>query len=258
MLVVGFIAIIIFFLFAMFGTASIGFAGWYFLLQSGEKQHGEILLYITIIFICILFLLCLKIILRSHKRVHSIEKMIDLARINGIVDEDRFDTFGKLGSELKILYNEIIAISEKRAQRLFFMDSMADVLFDVISEKIIAVDIQGNILYAGQKAIPKKETFPLSEKGLAITELIPSLDFTEAASKASREHATITVPLHAGASMICIPIFGSDNSANGFLLSLDNLESAGFAVEHFLEKIRSEKKKTTEKRDLGKKRFFHR
>jgi hypothetical protein len=257
MLVVSLISITIFFLLAMLGIAGIGFSGWYYLLQFGEKQHGEIILYITIIALCIFLLIWINILFHSFKRIHTIEKMIDLARVNGIVDGERFDTFGKLGFELKMLYNEIINISEQRAQRLFFMDSLSAAVFEVINEKIIAVDIKGAILYAGQKAIPKKDAFPLSEKGLAITELIPDFDFAEAASRATREHSAVTVSLHAVTSMVCIPIFGRDNSPNGFLLLLDNLEAAGFAVEHLFERFRSEKKKTTEKRDLVKKRFFH-
>ncbi|OJF76464.1 MAG: hypothetical protein BKP49_07135 [Treponema sp. CETP13] len=243
MLIVNFVLVVIFFILAMLSSLATGFISWHLLLLAGNKTAGETMLYCTIIVNVILLFLLFLLIKRSYKRTNTVEKMIDFARINGVVDKEYFNNLGTLGAELKTLYSEIENISEKRAKRLFFMDSLTHTIFDEINEKMIVLDPQGNILYAWRKAFQKKEAIPSSVIGVSITEMYPDFNFTNAASKAALEHSAVSVMVKTGVHAVCIPILANNNSVDGYLLIMGKIEAASITVEHLLERLKTDTKK---------------
>lgn len=243
MLIVNFVVVVIFFILAIISSLVTGFVSWHLLLSEGNKIAAETMLYFTIVVTIFLVIILFFIINRSYKRIKTIEKMIDFARINGVIDKEYFNKLGVLGVELKSLYSEIEDISEKRAQRLFFMDSLTHTIFDEINEKMIVLNLQGNVLYAWRKAFQKKETMPFSIIGMSITEMYPDFNFTNAASKSALEHSAISVILKPGVHAVCIPILAQNSSVDGYLLIIGKKEAASVTVDHLFERLKTDTKK---------------
>lgn len=220
MLFVSSFSLIIFFVVSLIGVIGLGVLSYLILISHEAKSLAEFILYLAIIMTGALILTLLSIIRKSAKKAKTLSGIIELARVTGIVAEDRLIAFGEMGHGLKILFRELTDISLKRGKRLFFMDVATNTLLASIEERIFVLDPVGIILYASEKALPEKLGNSADSIGKDITEYFPEFDFAEVATRASQEHSEITFNFER-TTTICTPIFSQENEVDGFVIVLE-------------------------------------
>lgn len=117
---------------------------------SENKATAEMLLFV---FLCAALVLCicfLSIVFYSRQKRSALQRINKLVRVNSGAALKRFGEFGKLGKFLQSFFENILDISEKRANRIVFLDHALRLACSTSSEPFLIVNDSGFIKYVSK------------------------------------------------------------------------------------------------------------
>ena len=115
-----------------------------------NKATAEMLLFV---FLCAALVLCicfLSIVFYSRQKRSALQRINKLVRVNSGAALKRFGEFGKLGKFLQSFFENILDISEKRANRIVFLDHAIRLACSASSEPFLIVNDSGLIKYVSK------------------------------------------------------------------------------------------------------------
>ena len=115
-----------------------------------NKATAETLLFV---FLCAALVLCicfLSIVFYSRQKRSALQRINKLVRVNSGAALKRFGEFGKLGKFLQSFFENILDISEKRANRIVFLDHAIRLACSASSEPFLIVNDSGFIKYVSK------------------------------------------------------------------------------------------------------------
>lgn len=115
-----------------------------------NKATAETLLFV---FLCAALVLCicfLSIVFYSRQKRSALQRINKLVRVNSGAALKRFGEFGKLGKFLQSFFENILDISEKRANRIMFLDHAIRLACSASSEPFLIVNDSGLIKYVSK------------------------------------------------------------------------------------------------------------
>ena len=115
-----------------------------------NKISAENFLFISICSVVILCLCFASVIIYSRQRRSALYRINKLVHINSAAAIKRFDEFGKLGKFLQSFFENILDISEKRANRIVFLDRALRLACSASSEPFLIVNDSGFIKYVSK------------------------------------------------------------------------------------------------------------
>ena len=105
------------------------------------------------VFLCAALVLCicfLSIVFYSRQKRSALQRINKLVRVNSGAALKRFGEFGKLGKFLQSFFENILDISEKRANRIVFLDHAIRLACSASSEPFLIVNDSGFIKYVSK------------------------------------------------------------------------------------------------------------
>ena len=115
-----------------------------------NKATAEMLLFV---FLCAALVLCicfLSIVFYSRQKRSALQRINKLVRVNSGAALKRFGEFGKLGKFFQSFFENILDISEKRANRIVFLDHAIRLACSASSEPFLIVNDSGFIKYVSK------------------------------------------------------------------------------------------------------------
>lgn len=211
------------FMFISFSSLSgIGIASYLFLMKENRKSLAEALLFTAIVGGVLLIVLMLYLIFFSRRKVKNMEKIINIARTNGVLAQERFKEFGALGMSLKILYREILEISERRASRIFLLNNLIENLLGFVNEPLLIVDATGRIMHADEKYIAQFSPEAPLMQDTVIMDLYPKIDFKAIVQEAMHTHTVVEYLLEKD-KLYFYPVHGKTNSPDVFCVAFGKI-----------------------------------
>ncbi len=218
-----FISIPLFIVFVCISAGTVCAAGifsYILLMRYGYKSPAETVFFWALVAFVLLIVVLFYIVIYSRRRVRGMEKIVELVRFNGVLAEDRFSEFGSLGTSLRLLYHEILEVSERRADRIYLLNNMTETLLGFVDEAMLVTDVAGKVLLASPKYIAKYGEQSLNIVGSMITKLYPGLDFKSVFLQAEQTHGSIEYKI-ADASAVFYPVHGKQNTIDAMCVSFD-------------------------------------
>ena len=167
-----------------------------------NKATAEMLLFV---FLCAALVLCicfLSIVFYSRQKRSALQRINKLVRVNSGAALKRFGEFGKLGKFLQSFFENILDISEKRANRIVFLDHALRLACSASSEPFLIVNDSGFIKYVSKgfesKGFEKSGTEKNSATarkntaGAQISDLYPDIHYDDIFTEISHSRSERT------------------------------------------------------------------
>ncbi|MGI5172028.1 hypothetical protein H0R92_00280 [Treponema sp. OMZ 840] len=142
-----------------------------------NKISAENFLFISIcaaLFLCLCFA---SVIIYSRQRRSALYRINKLVRVNSAAAIKRFSEFGKLGKFFQSFFENILDISERRAQRIVFLDRALHLVCGESNENIAIVNDVGEIKYAA-KGFEKSNNLEQGN-GTHFADLYPGIQYDD-------------------------------------------------------------------------------
>lgn len=225
----------IFSLLTFLNTGFIGIFSYRLLMMLNEKVYAEKMLFCAIVVMILLFSITLSTIAFSRRKTRIIEKMAETVKSNGILVDEKFLEFGKIGLNLRVLYNEILEISQKRANRIYFLNKILLFLTNILEENLVITDVKGCVLYSTNNCM---ELLNIEEKNLAgrnIQDILPEVDLPSILQEVEKEHQIIEIRMES-ISADAYPIFSQTETTEGFCIIFRKLDIVSSTAKDFRKK----------------------
>ncbi len=154
-----------------------------------NKATAETLLFV---FLCAALVLCicfLSIVFYSRQKRSALQRINKLVRVNSGAALKRFGEFGKLGKFLQSFFENILDISEKRANRIVFLDHAIRLACSASSEPFLIVNDSGLIKYVSkgfeskgfEKNVTEKNSAAVKKNtaGAQFSDLYPDIHYDD-------------------------------------------------------------------------------
>ena len=239
------------------GVAGMGIRAYLLFMEYGEKATAEVFFYIAVCTTLLIFAFIISIVLYSRRKQNMIKRMVKMARVNGVLAVQRFSELGKLGEHLTVLFQEVLSLSEKRANRIVYLDNAVESLLPFVDKPIFLVDRTGSIQYVSDNMLKVMGLEGKILSGTHVEEVFPELSFPEVAKEVERRFSEYEVKLEK-VTLSFSPVFGKESSVSGlFVIVKKNtiLTAGGSAMKNLYDSL-TQKKDTSEenKHDKPEKR----
>ena len=167
-----------------------------------NKATAEMLLFV---FLCAALVLCicfLSIVFYSRQKRSALQRINKLVRVNSGAALKRFGEFGKLGKFLQSFFENILDISEKRANRIVFLDHAIRLACSASSEPFLIVNDSGFIKYVSkgfeskgfEKNVTEKNSAAAKKNitGAQFSDLYPDIHYDDIFTDISYSHSERT------------------------------------------------------------------
>lgn len=169
-----------------------------------------------------------------------IKRITKLARVDGVLAVQRFSGLGSFGAQLTILFQELLDLSEKRAQRIVYLGNAIHSLLGFVDKAVLLVDTTGSIQYVSDELLKIMDMEGKNITGLHIEDIYPELSIAEVAKELERNFTTRHEIKLEKVTLTFSPVFAKENTLAGlcaFVKRNTILTASGDAVKGFYENI---------------------
>lgn len=225
------------------GMGIIGYRS--FVLQ--DKISAENFLFTAI---CAVLLLCLcfvSIMIYSRQRRSALYRINKLVRVNSAAAIKRFGEFGKLGKFFQSFFENILDISERRGQRIVFLDQALRLICGETNENIAIVNDLGEIKYAA-RGFEKSNNLEQSTQSVQFNDLFPEIPYTDIFTTVSYSR-TEHVEKGDKHTFRFFPVCEKNNNVRGLFVIVEKntvISSSGDTVKQLYETVIGRDKADTE------------
>lgn len=214
-----------------------------------NKISAENFLFISICSVVILCLCFASVIIYSRQRRSALYRINKLVHINSAAAIKRFDEFGKLGKFFQSFFKNILDISERRGERIVFLDQALRLICGQTSESLLIVNDLGEIKYA-TKGVEKNNSSEQGIQGVQFGDLFPEIAYSDIFTTVSYSRTEHT---EKGEKHIFrfFPVCEKNNNVRGlFVIIAKNtvISSSGNTVKQLYESVTGRDKTDTENR----------
>lgn len=172
---------------ALASTAGSGVIAYWALAGHGDKALAERVLF-TAALLSFAVLVSLAYALRGARVTYrKLDKVLELSRSRGAVQETRLAEFGGLGRAVAEFYRELGETSSRRADLIFLLRALSEGLLGFVEKPVAVADAAGRFVFAGPRFA---ETYraQASLRGKELTEIFPELDFAQILNETDSTH----------------------------------------------------------------------
>jgi transcriptional regulator with PAS, ATPase and Fis domain len=218
MLCIGAGILTFFFICSAVFTGAGGIIAYRFLASDYRVEEARIVFFCALVAMILLAFLYIVMIVRAKKRTDDLKHVLDLAREGGKIDERRFDNFGSLGTELRILFNETEELSLKRAQRIKYLNNAVTAILSEADMPILLLDSEGNVVHVSPVYFDRYSEPGKSGEvyGSNIEKLHPEVTFLTLSREAVKTHSDVTVKTESF-NMKLQPVFTTNPEPDGYI-----------------------------------------
>jgi hypothetical protein len=198
-------------------VAGIGVYGYAALVAAGEKSKGELLLFAGVAGLLLIAYLALAVARSSRRVREDFDRIIEGVRHNGLIQGDRLLRLGWLGEKIGSIFSELSEGSERKSARIASLSAIVRLLSEFISDPVLTVDLSGNVRWVSAGFMEKRDS-PLPDPA-KIEDLLPGLNFAEAATSVDRSHGPVEASYDGGIAVI-YPVFSMRNDMSHLIVDL--------------------------------------
>ena len=221
MLCVGSFALAAFFVLAMASVCTVGVMGYVYLGGSGEKQPSELVFFCALVAVIVLLVVFVFIVSHARSRTRALHRLLTKVSAGGYIHREELSAFGAFGNSLLALVKEIQDVSDRRAQRIKYLNSAIIALMTDSDKAILLLDAAGTITQASPEFFTKC-TKPEEQGGIYgsnVERFGLEEPFPQLAQKMSHSRTEMTVNTSEW-SIRFIPIFSTNALPDGFFAFL--------------------------------------
>ena len=221
MLCVGSFALAAFFVLAMASVCTVGVMGYVYLGGSGEKQPSELVFFCALVAAIALLVLFVLLVHHARRRTRALQRLIAKVGAGGYIARDELSAFGEFGSNIMALVKEIQDVSDKRSQRIKYLNSALGAIMADSEKAVLLLDAAGTISMASPEFFSKC-TKPEEQGGIYgsnVERFGLEEPFPQLAQKMSHSRTEMTVNTSEW-SIRFIPIFSTNALPDGFFAFL--------------------------------------
>ncbi|MCH5283855.1 MAG: hypothetical protein J1E59_09430, partial [Treponema sp.] len=206
---------------AMASVCTVGVMGYVYLGGSGEKQPSELVFFCALVAAIALLVLFVLLVHHARRRTRALQRLIAKVGAGGYIARDELSAFGEFGSNIMALVKEIQDVSDKRSQRIKYLNSALGAIMADSEKAVLLLDAAGTISMASPEFFSKC-TKPEEQGGIygsnverfGLEEPFPQL---AQEMSHSRDEMTVTTDEW---TIRFIPIFGTKSLPDGFFAFL--------------------------------------
>ena len=221
MLCVGSFALAAFFVLAMASVCTVGVMGYVYLGGCGEKQPSELVFFCALVAAIALLVLFVLLVHHARRRTRALQRLIAKVGAGGYIARDELSAFGEFGSNIMALVKEIQDVSDKRSQRIKYLNSALGAIMADSEKAVLLLDAAGTISMASPEFFSKC-TKPEEQGGIygsnverfGLEEPFPQL---AQEMSHSRDEMTVTTDEW---TIRFIPVFSTNALPDGFFAFL--------------------------------------
>ena len=217
MLCVGSFALAAFFVLSLASAGTVGIMSYVYLSGGREKQHAELVFYCALLAVIVLLVVFVFIVSHARSRTRALQRLLTKVSAGGYIHREELSAFGAFGNSLLALVKEIQDVSDRRAQRIKYLNSAIIALMTDSDKAILLLDAAGTITQASPEFFTKC-TKPEEQGGIYGSNVDRfGLDepFPQLAQKMAHSRTEMTVNTSEW-SIRFIPIFGTNSLPDGF------------------------------------------
>jgi hypothetical protein len=200
----------------------LGIAGYLVGSGPGGRSEAEMLFFGALAALFLLGAVALRALAAARAASGELDRIVDLARHNGVLPRARLARLGDLGERIGLVYLELAEAGERKTVRIKALSSLVASLLAFTEDPILVVELSG-IVAGASAGYGKREGVPPAIPGRTrIEEIVPGLDFTGAREECNRTHG----PVGASSSgegegeVLLYPIFGSSGEMSHIIADL--------------------------------------
>ncbi|PIE97384.1 MAG: hypothetical protein CR988_08125 [Treponema sp.] len=217
----------------------VGIVAYQVLTECNKKASAELLFFVSLCTVILIVICCLSVVFYSRRKNNVLRRIIKTARVNGVVAVKRFSEFGKLGLHMQTLFDAILEVSERRSDKIVYLDNMVRAVFNTVQKPSLVVDNRGIIQYFSngyRKLMDTKEKNILGEH---ISSIYRELGFEEIIKHIEKVHSDYNIKTESH-NFDFFPIFSNNDTLSALYIVIEKntiLTAGGNAVKQIYENI---------------------
>ncbi len=147
--------VVLFYCLSIIFLGGIGISSYIFLTKLSQKQSAELLLFCAIVSVLILSVIFFGMLIRAKHRTRTLQNLLHKISVGGNLDGNKLKSFGDFGANILALVHEIQDVSEKRAQRIRYLNAALRYLVEKSNNALLLLDSEGTIMQVSEEFVSK-------------------------------------------------------------------------------------------------------
>ena len=212
-----------------------------------DKAGAENFLFISMCSALVLCLCFVSVIIYSRQKRSALYRINKLVRVNSAAAIKRFGEFGKHGKFFQSFFENISDISERRAEKIVFLDNALRSLCGAANENLIIVNDLGEIKYA-TRGFAKSNNLEQNINGARFIDLYPDIHYDDIFTTVSYSRTEHTEKNEKYIFRF-FPVCEKNNNVRGLFVIIEKntlIRAGGETVKQLYENITAYDKADTE------------
>jgi hypothetical protein len=199
-------------------AGTLGSAVWAYTLamRAGMKGDAEQVLFYGLLLGVFMLVSFLVLLAFARRKSREFETLADLVRYGGSISDERLDSFGFFGVQVKSMIRELADASERKSIRIASLTGLVRAVVELTDRSILIIGLDGRIVAASESIIEVPAFTGLRVGVSSIAEFLPELELQSVLEEADRSHGIVERQEHVS----FIPVYSVNGEITHFLVEL--------------------------------------
>ncbi|CEM61831.1 hypothetical protein DWQ65_12430 [Treponema phagedenis] len=180
-------------------------------IHANQKGAAETVLFYGFILAGIHLLLSVYLLAHAHQKERELQKLVDILRYGGNINDKQFKKFGVLGDQMHNILRELLDLSGQKSIKIAGLSGLQKTLIEFIDSPLLLLTPDGTVIDMTKKA---KTEIEFSDD-LNIEDIFPDTDMNKVMHESDITHAPVTQ-----GEIIFLPVFSVLGNIVYFLIDM--------------------------------------
>jgi hypothetical protein len=199
-------------------TGTLGSAVWAYTIamRAGMKGDAEQVLFYGFLLGAFELVSVLVLLGFAKRKGREFENLTDLVRYGGSISDERLDSFGFFGVQVKSMIRELSDSSARKSIRIASLTGLVRAVVELTDRSILIIGLDGRIVAASESIVDLPAFAELRVGVSSIAEFLPELELQSVLEEADRSHGIVERQEHVS----FIPVYSINGEITHFLVEL--------------------------------------